>query len=61
MKALFDFNLTTKNPLPCVVETYGHRMYCIYWPVKTQLKRVRIFHQLNYYAYNCKSPTDRCH
>ena len=41
MKALLDLNLTEeKNPLPCVVETSGHMMYCIYWPVMTQLKNV---------------------
>ena len=39
MKALLDFNLTAKKTLPCVVETSGHRMYCIYWPVMTQLKK----------------------
>ena len=37
LKALLDFNLTAKKPLPCVVETSGPRMYCIYWPVMTQL------------------------
>ena len=29
MKALLDFNLTTKKTLSCVVETSGYRMYCI--------------------------------
>ena len=62
MKALLHFNLSAKkNPLPCVVETSGHRMHCIFWPVMSRLKRVCIFDQLNYYAYNRKTPTDRCH
>ena len=40
MKALLYFNLTAKKkPLSCIVETFGHRMYCIYWPVMTQLKK----------------------
>ena len=39
MKALLDFNLTAKKTLPCVVETSGHRMYGIYWPVIKQLKK----------------------
>ena len=39
MKALFNIDLTaTKKTLPCVVKTSGHWMYCIYWPVMTQLK-----------------------
>ena len=39
MKALLDFNLTAKKTLPCVIETSGHGMYCMYWPVMTQLKK----------------------
>ena len=40
MKTLLDFNLTAKkNPLPCVVETSDHKMYCIYWPVMKHLKK----------------------
>ena len=44
MTTLLDFYLTAKkNPLPCVIETSGHRMYCIYWPVMTQLKKGSAF------------------
>ena len=39
MKALLDFNLTAKKPLPFFVETSVPRMYCIYGPVMTQLKK----------------------
>ena len=39
IKSLIYSYLTTKKPLPCVVETFGHRMYCIYWPVMTQVKK----------------------
>ena len=62
IESFFRFYSTAiKKPILCVVETSGNWMYCIQWPVMTQLKKVFILNQLNYYAHNRKTPTDRCH
>ena len=61
MKTLLDFNLTAKNQLTCVIETSGHKMYCIYWHEMTQLTWVYNFHQQSCYAYKHTKKTDKCH
>ena len=42
--------LIVRHQLPGVIETSGNRMYPIYWPVKTQLRKKK-------YACNNNTPT----
>ena len=63
MKALLDLNLTAKkNLLPCAIKTSGHRMYCVYWPLMTQLKKgVHFLPTKLSFTLSQKKPTDGCH